>query len=265
MTTDPMALWQPVEFPKGTIRTWHIGPLAFRVERENTEWRLCVAREPSAEDRLLMAAPDTDLPGHETSRWVAGADIHRLHLSATLPDRPLVVRPEERLTILPGQRAMFFIGLPLWIRLSTSPDPAGLLCELPTVILSNAWFGLPTEGELCYSLRTTAKRHPEALSRRPYRAVCPLEIRNAAKAPLSFERIRLLVRDLPVYQGAEHVWTAPGRVTYRGVDAWSRVVYGSGPPSFAENAQPVGGPREQAPRGFLAKSFETIKALAEDD
>ena len=215
--------------------------------------------------RLHIGAEERTIEQAEIKRWVAAENEYEIHLEAVLPDRPLVARPEVPLMMLPGQNAMFFIGVPLWIRIKTRRDKDSTLCELPSIVLSNSWFGTAVEGELCYGMRTAAKRELSELNHRSYRAVCPLEVRNAAKSPLEIERICLRPQTLQVFQGKSHLWTASGRVTYRGENEWSKVVYGRSAPSFDPDAKLVGEAREKKTRGFLAKTFQALASFSEED
>jgi hypothetical protein len=112
-------------------------------------------------------------------------------------------------------------------------------------------------------MRTTAKRRLEELNVRPYRAVCPFEVRNASKQPFEVQRLCLRAQYLTVYSGDPHLWTNPGRVTYRGENEWSRTVYAKNPPEVAANAPPVGVPRPPPDKGLLTRSFEGLKAFVD--
>ena len=259
-----MELWQPVLYSIGMIREWQIGPLSFSVERTQSEWKIALDRNEAQQDRLTCGLEESTIDLIDIKRWVASDNEYELYLEAALPDRPLIVRPDSPLIMLPGQKAMFFIGIPIWIRVKTRQDIKSTLIEIPSIILSNSWFGPPTDGELCYSMRTSAKLEIKELTSRPYRAVCPLEVRNAAQTPLEIQRICLRPEMLPIFQGKTHLWTASGRVTYLGENEWSRVVYGNNAPSFEADSGIVGEPRVKMARGFLAKTFQSILAFSDN-
>ena len=129
--------------------------------------------------------------------------------------------------------------------------------------LSNLWFGPVTEGELCYAMKTTAKLHQQDLVPSAQRAVFPLEVRNASQEKLNFERLCLRPQFLNIFQGETRLWTSKGRVSYRGEDNWSRIVYSNQAPEFDHAALMLGKAREAMQRGALLKTFDTLKQRIE--
>ena len=75
------------------------------------------------------------------------------------------------------------------MRVSVGKTKPFVLKEEPTVVLSNTWFGDPMGGELCYALRTSARRSFDTLRKRPNRAICSVLIKNAFSTPLDFQRL----------------------------------------------------------------------------
>lgn len=256
-------LWKPVRIPVGSCAQWQVGPLEIWAERTEKDWRVTSRRDLVQEDRQNIFHEATPPHDMEWRRWVAEENQTQVQLAAVMPDRPTLARPESPVTMLPGQSAQFFIGVPLWVQLRVGARAESMLCELPTVVLSNSWFGTPQEGELCYAMRTTAKRQINELHLRPYRAVCPFEVRNASRQSLEIQRLCLRTQYLTVYLGRQHLWTNPGRVTHRGENEWSRAVYAKNPPDAAENPYPIGTPRHPPEKGILTRSFEGLKAFVE--
>jgi hypothetical protein len=112
-------------------------------------------------------------------------------------------------------------------------------------------------------MRTTAKLRREDLQPHRHRAVVPFEIRNMSDERLDFERLCLHTTNLRIYQGRERMWTNKGRVSYRGADKWSRVVYARGAPPYENADRLIGKAREPMDRGALLKTFGDWKNLAD--
>ena len=49
-------------------------------------------------------------------RWVLESRTGTVALAPSLPDRSVVVQPDMPMRVPPGQRALFFVTVPLWIR-----------------------------------------------------------------------------------------------------------------------------------------------------
>lgn len=193
--------------------------------------------------------------GLPVRRWSAQDGEQELRVSPMLPEPPVVVRPSSPITIQPGDEALFFVGIPFWLRLESDRR---LLCEEPVLVHSKSWFGPPTEGVLGLALRTRAHRTPGDLEKVPFRAVCPLQIRNTADVPLLVERFCLDLSTLAVYRGRTRFWTSQGRLTYRGQDQLSRAAFAASPPPYDEARAQVGAARTEHRRGRLFQAVETL-------
>jgi len=202
------------------------------------------------------------MPEKDWTRWVINEPVDEVILHPQMPDRPLIVRPEMPICLLPNQSVQFYIGVPVWVGVSLG-GRFGKIIEIPSLTLSNSWFGPTTEGELCYAMRTTAKLRQEDLQLHPHRAVVPFEIRNMSDERLDFERLCLHTTNLRIYQGTERMWTNKGRVSYRGEAKWSRVVYARGVPPYDNADRLIGKARDPVDRSAFLKTFGEWKNLAD--
>lgn len=232
------------------------GELDLWLRRRPGEWLIAESREGGQEDRP-PGWEETPAPEDVTwGRWVTGDGNHSIVMRTLCPDRPVVVRPEMPVRLSPGQVTDFYVGVPLWVEVATGiKSGAETLCEFPSVQLSSTWFGTPQEGEPCYSLRTHAYRSAEQLADRQHRCICSLQVKNSSSEILSFERICLRCQHLQVYRGTSRFWTNPVRLSYRGRQEWSRVVYGRQPPGQGGAHEVVAAARKPAPKGFNVQSF----------
>lgn len=238
------------------------GPLDLWIHRRPGEWRMAYREDAGQETRPGRWDATPAPEDAEWERWVTGNGATTLILRPVTPDRAVVVRPEMPVRLRPGQSTDFFVGVPLWIEVSIGAGKASEpLREFPSMRLSSTWFGTPVEGELCYSLRTHAHRSPEDLAMRQHRCICPLQVKNSSDEVLSFERICLRCQYLSVYRGATRFWSNAVRLSYRGKQEWSRVVYGRNPPEESGAGELVSPPRRQGSKGFALRSFQSAMGM----
>ena len=156
---------------------------------------------------------------------------------------------------------MFYVTIPVWVRVAVGEHAQVTLCEEPTVILSHSWFGAPTAGELCYSLRTSARRTLDTLGRRPHGAVCPVRVQNDAATQLDFQRLCVQTNHLKIYAGRDHMWTNEVKVTYKGEDTPSQIDFAQRSPTGDDVGELITEARAPLTRGFVQKGFDTLKSF----
>lgn len=248
----PDDIWSVYEMTVGGHRRWPVGDAVFHVRRDENEWR--VGRQP---------APNSEVEP-SWKRWPAGDDWTEARLAPIMPDRPVVARPESPLQLAPGCEAVFYVSIPVWVRLSVGRDDGDVvLLEAPTVVLSNIWFGEPTEGELCYSLKTRMRRTDTTdSSENPHRALCKVRMINGMTDPVDFQRLCLQVKHLSVYRSPSHLWTDSVNVTYeRKRDQVVRVAFVGKPDEIAGDASCLSKARTPPPSGhFLQKGMGVVKS-----
>lgn len=248
-------LWEPIKLASGQTIELSFGALHLWIHRGHDEWFIANEYEIDLADALDWSISEVPFVlEREWTRWVLDDQVDCIQLRPQLPNRPIIVRPEMAMCLTPQQSVRFFVGLPISLQITLGSKNVELM-EIPTQILSNSWFGSVTEGELCYALKTTAKRKVEQLLPAPHRAVFPLEIRNHSTEMLRFERLCLRAQHLKIYQGKDRIWTSHGRISYRGEDKWSRFVYANRAPDMEQSLHLLADARTPAPRGLLLNSF----------
>ena len=259
-----MDLWQPRTVTQDETLYWQAGPLKLWLRRTADEWMVAADRDPEDEDTVGIASREPASDGLEWKRWAAVGNSCEVRMVPSMPDRPVIVRPETPLKFPPKAEALFFARVPLWVRITVCADEPLTLCEEPTVVLSNSWFGDPTHGELCYSMRTSARRTLEGVPPRPHRAVCPILIKNRSDEELEFERICLRVGHLNVYGSPAGLCTNRVLVTFRGEDRPSMIDVEKQPPTIEgvpEDPELMSEAREPAEQSFFRKSFMSLAAF----
>ena len=156
------------------------------------------------------------------SRWGASESPDEIEILPAFPDRPLVLCPENPFNLLPGARARVFVRVPLWLRVGVRGAKGGLLLEIPTVTLSDTWWGTPE---------------------------------------LPVQKILLQVGHLTIFRGDGSLWSDEIRVRYKGEAEGSDLEVTGRTPPEAPGAVRLMPPRTPAPRGFTARTFSRIKAL----
>jgi hypothetical protein len=256
-------LWDPVTIKADALYQASFSTLAVWLKRSREDWYLASQRpeketEPAPLREVKVAKLRQDL---SFSRWVVGQDVSAVQFVPAMPDRSMIVRPAVPLKVPTGKDALFFLSIPVWVRVIAQPPDGIRLCELPTLILSNTWFGEPTSGELCYALRTRAMRSLGEIAKRPYTAVCPVSIRNRAPKELNFERLCVRVEHLNVYKGRERLWTNELEVRFQGDEHSSQVTIAEGAPRFAEDLKKVCVARQPVEKTLLKQSFSFLRSL----
>ncbi|MGA0368894.1 MAG: hypothetical protein ACO3N7_05530 [Kiritimatiellia bacterium] len=214
-----------------------LGDLSLFWKIKEGDWIVGTRRDAAAAEGSgfkFLSEPEPE--GVDWRRLASVDEIPRIQLQPAFPNRPVVVRPEFPYTLVPGERVNIFVGVPVWLSLTT---PQGLLLwEEPVHRLSNTWFGTPTDGELCYAMRTLARREGENLDFGPERIICPVRIRNQTKEIISFERLCLRVQYLNIYETSRKgLWANESSVMMRGDVTGSRVAFASKAPAMLKDAK----------------------------
>jgi hypothetical protein len=254
-------LWQPHRIEQGQCIEAQVGPLQLWLRRKGDEVHIASERRTGSENLLKITVPkllDAQEPDDlDWGRWVY-EKCNEVVLTPVTPDRPVVVRPEVPVRIPPGQQALFFVRIPLWIRISVGDGEKIQLCEKASVKLSNIWFGDPMSGELCYSLRSRARRNISDSQVEPHRAVCPVTICNTAISQVEIERFCLHVAHLSVYLGVSRLWTNGVQINFKGEDEISLLEYSKNPPAYEAIEKVLSEPRTPVKKSLLKRSIGNL-------
>lgn len=182
-----------------------------------------------------------------------GAEVS---LKPVLPDRPLVLRPEFPVTLLPGQQINYNLPVPAWLQIRQGSQ---VLTEVISKQLSGTFAGDPWNGELAYAFDIPLTQHtPDSTP--DWKALCSLTIKNESTALLDFQRFILRVSYLSVLLSGDQLITDGVRVSFRGQDQVSQVSFER--VGVKTGATMLSPPRNTDTRNLLVKSFVFIKNLA---
>jgi hypothetical protein len=120
----------------------------------------------------------------------------------------VVARPSEPFYVTGSEEVRLYLSTPVWIRIEAL-KPRTILSEVPTLQMSDTWFGPSTlEGELCYAIRTRARGRIEDMPKRTSRAITPVTIRSQSVEPVLVERVRVPLEALALYAaGNDMLWS----------------------------------------------------------
>ena len=242
-----------------------IGPLILRFKRRADEIHIAVERleDQAVESENVCFVPDDQDKegGLDWQRWIVEDSCHEISVLPVMPDRPAVVRPEVPVKIPKDHEALFFVSVPVWVKIMAEQSKQVVLCQEPSLILSNIWFGDSMSGELCYSLRSRARRLVADAETKPHRAVCPVRIRNSTESLLDVERFCVHVEYLRIYRGTKRLWTNETRISFQGEDAASKIDYVKTAPEYEAVEGVLSEARTPTKKTLLKKSLGTFKLL----
>jgi len=254
-----MNIWESFRIKDENIYFRQIGPLKIWIQHKNSEWLTASDRSPGEKETIAADELTTFTDTVKWYRQVIPKNVNQIRLVPTTPDRAIVVKPESELKISAEADALFFVLVPLWIKIIAGYNGEFVLTEIPSQILSNTWFGEPYDGELCYSLKTSARRSLEGLIPRPNQVVCPVYIKNTSSVDLDFSRLCIRTEFLSLYQGSSWLWTNKIHVQFRGVNQISKIKYDNNEPDYEKMSGLIGKPRSKPVKDFSIKSFDTFK------
>jgi len=271
--------WGIVPLEGGEPVRRRIGPRELWIQHLEGEVRLA--------DRMVAAGsadgddPSSSVEVRNWSRWAlptpstpvaprargAGAEPPlppTVGLRPGLPGRPLIVQPEVPFSLLPGAEARVFIRVPLQIQvevqLASSPAPM-LLRSLPTLELSDTWWGGFVQGEPCFWLPTTARRQVTDDLLEPHLVICPMVLSNQSRSDLRVEKLCLRVEHLSLFSDRHGFWADESRVRYQGDLEESQIDMSGRPPEEARSPERISAPPAPV-RGIRAMTFSRLLGMS---
>lgn len=257
---SPATIWGEHELAKTKIRSFAIGDLQLWCKQKKNEIHIATLRGSSNEESLSQSE---NPPENVTwSRWALKKEHSKIRISPIFPDRPIVVKLESQLKINLKAQAKIYLRVPIWLKIELANRDATALVELPTVTLSNTWFGTFADGELCYWITSGARQEIEPDPDRPFMAICPIVLINNSERDLVVEKICLRVTNLSLFFDETQLWADETRITYKGEEATSQIDFSARPPLEAPQARLLSLARIPVKRGIVAQTFASLKDFA---
>lgn len=225
----------------GHYRAFRIGDLCLVLAKKKSEWYVTSFREqvmPFPEEGLRSDLSNRDL---QWERWEGLDEDDVFLIRPTLPPMPAISRPEVPVTLPPGGKARFFVGIPSFVQMVAKCNgEMQTLLTAPMSKVTYTWRGVDTpggesraEGQVCFSLRTRAHRDYESAKFDPGYIISVLEISNHMSVPLPFSRMLLETDYLNVYLADVHAWTNSCRFNVYDDKSRNVVIYAINSPTEA--------------------------------
>ncbi len=256
---DANIQWSALGVSPQGCRNLRLGPLTLHARRSCDEWQIALERQRAARGavsgEITAVDENLDAEGLDWHRWVVADASGGLELLPAMPDRPVVVRPDHPITIPAREKAKFYVSVPVWVRVLARPA-GNVLLDVPSLVMSNIWYGDFMEGELCYSLTSRARRELAAPGADEFsRAVCPVVVANDAAEELRLERLCIRVQHIGVLEGSGRLWTNRVDVEFRGGDRGEHITYGRSAPDECPEARQLTQPRVPEAVSLLRRTF----------
>jgi hypothetical protein len=263
-----MNIWDEFQIENGEMINWKIGSLYLWMEHRDEEY--LISHAYSEEDTHVLSSTQVKVPEDvpedlSWNRYIVKDPSTKFQLMPALPDRAVVVSPEFPIKLAPNSDVVFYMSIPIWVQIIAGNKKKVLFIEIPSLVLSNTWFGDAMTGELCYALTTRALRKVEDHGELRHRIICPVRILNRGSEPLDFQSLCVHVEHLRVFCGAEHLWSNEVSIIYRGDEQPSEVRYEAYIPNYEKECVILSSERVASQKSIISKSFSLIKSFATFD
>lgn len=250
--------WADLEVKDNETKSHTIGPVTVWLKKVTNEiWVAC----DYSEGKPKKERPKNQVNVLNWSRWALPENETKFSLRPSFPDRPVVVKPEYPFKIITNAKIRVYTRIPVFVKVVLTGRPDFVVTEIPTVVLSNTWFGLHTEGELCYWVNTSARRVIDPGIMQPWMAVCPIEITNKEDEPLDFDKLCLRVEHLSLFQKDHELWSDETLIIHQGREKYSDIEMKGKLPLEAKGGKIIAKPRTPIKRTFAVRSFKLIKDM----
>jgi hypothetical protein len=245
------APWGELPLAPGDEHDLELGTLRLTLRRAAGEVWLRMHRAPAGDPE--------DAPWR---RWAVRSGSH-VEVRPAAPDRLLVVSHEYDYHLPPEGESRIFVRIPLFVQvLIVGGDTEVVAADVPSIVLSDTWWGDFTEGELAYWLTTKARVELSDDLFLPHFGMCPLRLVNDSAAALPVERFAVRVAHLSLFATEGRNWTDQVRVRYEESPEGSEIRFAGEAPAEAGRAALIARPRVPVERGFRAKTFDRLRSLS---
>jgi hypothetical protein len=250
------SLWRTYTSAQGTAQTIECGPLQVYLQWSANEiWIASRQREwPTSPDDEAEAA------ALKWSRWALNENDTDVEVSPSLPNTPLLLKPDDPYRIVSGATTRIYTRIPLWLQIRTAKGKS-LLTEIPTVTMSNTWFGSTIDGERCLSHNSSVRRFLTDDFFLQHLASCTLEVTNSSPGELRFEKICLRTDIMTLFDHEGNLWTDVTNITYKGAGGDGEVSTGGKPPVEVQGATIITRPRVHKSSNLAVRTFELLRDI----
>lgn len=251
-------LWIPFTLESDSALLWQCGPLDLYVKRQNTDWVLgshYVSDDEDLNRSGIQYGVETFPPEIRWVRWSLQKEVETAQFLPVMTERPLLVGVRNPLMLPEKGKVLYFMSIPVWVQLKVGKKKAVFFDAIPTVQMSDTWFGDQFSGELCYALHSKARRDLKSLLILPHRAICPMMICNTVSIPLECKKFSFKAKYLNIYESEGSLWSSRVNVDYHGGEKYSQIRYENTVPDEAKAGELLLKAQFNAPKKFFRKMF----------
>jgi hypothetical protein len=240
--------WTVRRIGEDRVTLARLGPMRLWLARAEREWGF--AFHYGEEDHLMELAqvPEDVVP--DDLEWVNmlfREAPREYRFDATVPDRPVVIRPMHPVTIAPGDCGEFYACLPLFVKITLMRGKTEQ--ELGTVssqMLSSSWFGDFRNGLLCYTGPVAASLELEGLSPDPNHILCSVMVENRSEETIYLEKLCLRPDNIGLFCGDTHLWGTAIRIQHEDGYASTTVRYAREAPRMEDGLVELAKPKKRS-------------------
>ncbi|MEX0327046.1 MAG: DUF432 domain-containing protein [Puniceicoccaceae bacterium] len=251
--------WSVRRIGEDRVTLVRLGPLRLWLARAEKEWGLAFERGEANGVRDIAQVPGDVVPeGLDWSNLLFHEAPREFCLRPTVPDRPVVVKPAHPVTIPRGESGQFFVQVPVFLQVMILSGRKEVeLGTISTQTLSDTWFGIVTEGDLCYTVPIPAGMDFEELEPHAHHIVFPVEVENHSDERLVVEKLCLRTAYATLYSGVEHLWGSTVKIRHEGGFKGTTIHYSSEVPDYEKSLNEVSKPLKREERGLHRLTFSS--------
>lgn len=258
--TNSTRLWDSVRIPADQTLLFQLGHLSVKIQPDEHELHMQISRDEAAPyEPDLRTEPGQEIPSTGVEDFACRVEDPVIQARPVMPDRSVVVRPKNRISVLPAEQALFFVSIPIWVQFELILSKPVVLKTMPVVTRSATWYGDPMSGEHCYVEKSSAARVLQADAGSYWQAVCPITVHNRDKNPIDVTRLCVQVSHLGVFQGSDRLWTQPVTIVNREGSDPMEATYGKGAPDWEPIERTLSEPRNPARKSLLSRGLSTLR------
>ncbi len=255
-------MWGKYNIEKNNILRFEIGEGIYHLCRRDKDFRLSFTRTKG--EKLFDFSPlkTDDLFNEDNWQIFICDNSGFIHILPSMPDRPVMLEPQNKIYILPNKSEWFYIPIPVWVLIYSGAETMndGLMIKEPAVKLSGTWFGEPDNGILSYSLDVPVSIYPEEVKSKGFQVTCPIQVFNESDSILKIDRLLIQTEYLRIYSNNSELFTNEIKVKYEGELNPSYTQFGKNSPSIAKDLRLLVEERIVPSDNLLKRSFLFLKS-----
>lgn len=181
---------------------------------------------------------------NQWSRYLIKENFNSIKIMPELPDKDIIVKTDFPFWLTKNANSLIFFKIPLWISICIEGKNPIKVIDIPSVVLSDTWFGDLDNGHICYFISTSAKANANLDELKPHLALSSLNIENKSDENLLIEKLCIEVENSTLFLENEKLFTDHMNVSYSEQHAKVNVIFKKKPYETFKNAKKITEPRK---------------------